>query len=78
MVKNCGIYAKNNYNSSGGNFNGSTKKLYLNSNLSSLSMNAVKKFNNKYGSELHSGNRPNMTSLNITNEDPSKLIYNFT
>ena len=78
MVKNCGIYAKNNYNSYDRNFNGPTKRIYLNSNLNSLSVNDIKHFNNKYASKLHSDNgTPNITSLNITNEDPSKTFYNF-
>ncbi len=78
MVKNCGIYAKNNYNSYDRNFNGATKRIYLNNNLNSLSVDAGKNFNNKYASKLHTDNGyPNITSLNITNEDPSKLIYNF-
>ena len=74
MVKNCGIYAKNTYNSYDRNFNGATKRIYLNNNLNSLSDNTVIHFNNKYGSKLDS----NMTSLNITNEDPQKSFYNFT
>jgi len=78
MVKNCGIYAKNNYESYDRNFNGRTKRIYLNSNLNSLSVNADTHFNNKYSSKLKSDTgAPNITSLNITNEDPSKLFYNF-
>ena len=78
MVKNCGIYAKNNYDSYDRNFNGSTKRIYLNSNLNSLSVNAGANFNSKYASEMQTeSGLPNITSLNITNEDPSKKFYNF-
>lgn len=78
MVKNCGIYAKNNYDSYDRNFNGSTKRIYLNSNLNSLPVNAGANFNRKYASKLKTeSGLPNITSLNITNEDPSKTFYNF-
>ena len=78
MVKNCGMYAKNNYNSYDKNFNGTTKRIYLNSNLNSLTINADTNFHNKYASKLNSeSGAPNITSLNITNEDPSKLFYNY-
>lgn len=78
MVKKCGIYAKNNYESYDRNFNGRTKRIYLNSNLNSLSVNADTNFHNKYSSKLKSDTgAPNITSLNITNEDPSKSFYNF-
>ena len=78
MVKNCSLYAKNTYKSYDVNFNGPTKRIYLNNNLNSLSVNADTYFNNKYGSKLHSTNgNINMTSLNITNEDSSKSFYNY-
>lgn len=78
MVKNCGIYAKNNYNSYDKNFNGTTKRIYLNSNLNSLSVNANTHFINNYASKLKSDTgAPIITSLNITNEDPSKSFYNY-
>jgi len=77
MTKNRGTYAKNNYNSYDVNFNGNTKRLYLNSNLNSLSVDAGKKFINKYSSELKSDTAPTITSLNITNENPIKTFYNY-
>jgi hypothetical protein len=78
MGKNCGIYAKNNYESYDRNFNGSTKRIYLNSNPNSLSVNAETKFYNKYASKMQSNSGfPIITSLNITNENPSKSFYNY-
>ena len=72
MVKDCATYARNNSKSYNGNFYGNAKPLYLNSDLSSIPLNSVHKFAKKYGSV-----DPGYTSLNITNTNPNKYIYNY-
>ena len=65
MVKIRGFYAKNNYESYDKNFNGPTERIYLNSNPNSL----IKPITVR--------SKQNMTSFNITKENPSKSFYNY-